>query len=123
MRFPTIWHLDMHRLRRACAVPFKLRNSKRCNVGSSTLVEYFKGPAKTLIRLFVCAGLSEPLMVTYTTLSYMGLIAHGWIQRGEETWGPEPLWKITSDFKNLKVLVRTPSRSNLTSWVQLYIKG
>ena len=44
--------------------PIKLRGSKLCLV--SSLV--FKGPAKALIRLRVCAGWSEPLLVTHITL-------------------------------------------------------
>ena len=44
--------------------PFKLRNSKWCLVSSLT----FKPPAKALIRLCVCAGWSEALLVAHTTL-------------------------------------------------------
>ena len=47
--------------------PFRLRISKRCSVSSFTLVES-SNDYKALIRLRVCAGLSEPLLVTHTTL-------------------------------------------------------
>ena len=44
--------------------PFKLRNSKRCSVSSLTdIAGIFKGVAKALIRLRICAGWSEPLRV------------------------------------------------------------
>ena len=44
--------------------PFKLRNSKWCSV--SNII--FKWLAKAQIRLRICAGWSEPLMVAHTTL-------------------------------------------------------
>ena len=47
--------------------PFKLRNPKWCSV-SSLAVKIFKRLAKTLIRLRIWAGWSEPLLVTHTTL-------------------------------------------------------
>ena len=47
---------------------FKLRNSKWCSVSSLTLIEYIKWLAKALVRLCVCAGWSEALMVAHTTL-------------------------------------------------------
>ena len=46
----------------------KLRNSKWCPVSSLTLIEYIKPLAKALIRLRVCAGWSETLLVAHTTL-------------------------------------------------------
>ena len=42
---------------------FKLRNSKLCSISSLTVIEY-----SSLIRLRVCAGWSETLMVAHTTL-------------------------------------------------------
>ena len=47
---------------------FKLRDSKCCSVSSLTLIEILKRPAKALIRLHVCAGGSEPLLVAHTPL-------------------------------------------------------
>ena len=47
--------------------PFKLRNSKLCSVSSLTLKKS-KRLAKALIRLHVCAGWSEVLLVALTTL-------------------------------------------------------
>ena len=38
--FPTMWHFDKWRLRRACAASFKLRNSKWCSASSLTIIEY-----------------------------------------------------------------------------------
>ena len=38
--FPTMWHFDKCRLRRACAASFKLRNSKWCSVSRLTTIEY-----------------------------------------------------------------------------------
>ena len=52
--------------------PFKLRNSKWCSVSSLTLIK-----AKALIRLRVCAGWSEPLLVAQTTL--LEISCHGLI--------------------------------------------
>ena len=46
MRFPTIWHFDMCRLRRASAAPVKLRNSKWCSVSSLTVIEYIQATCK-----------------------------------------------------------------------------
>ena len=41
MRFPTMWHFDMNRLRRACEASFSgLENSKCCSVNSLTVIEY-----------------------------------------------------------------------------------
>ena len=48
--------------------PFKLRNSKWCLASSLTLIGSSKRLAKALISLCVCAGWSEPLLVTHTTL-------------------------------------------------------
>ena len=49
--------------------PFNLRNSKWCSVSSLTLLEYSSDwLAKALIRLHVCAGWSEALLVPHTTL-------------------------------------------------------
>ena len=49
--------------------PLKLRNSKCCSVGSLTVIEYSRDYfAKALIRLRVCAGWSESLLVAHTTL-------------------------------------------------------
>ena len=45
--------------------PVKLRNSKCCSVSSLTVIEY---SSDVLIRLHVCAGWSEPSLVTHTTL-------------------------------------------------------
>ena len=70
MRFPTIWHFDKCRLRRACAASFKLN----CH-------RIFKGLAKALIRLRICAGWSEPLLVTHATLweiSFHGPLIKYW---------------------------------------------
>ena len=43
--------------------PFKLRTSKRCSASSLT-----QRRVKALIRLRVCAGWSEPLLVSHITL-------------------------------------------------------
>ena len=48
--------------------PLKLRNYKWLSVYSLTLIRVFKRPAKALIRLRVCAGWSEQLLVTQTLL-------------------------------------------------------
>ena len=48
--------------------PFKLRNSELCSVSSLRSQRIFKGLAKALIRLRVCAGWSEALLVAHTTL-------------------------------------------------------
>ena len=40
MWFPTMWHFDKCRLRRACAASLKLRNLKWCSVSSLTLIGY-----------------------------------------------------------------------------------
>ena len=68
MRFPTMWHFDKCRLRRVFHPPFKLRNSKCCSVSSINSHRIFKSLAKALVRLCVCAGWSEPLLVAHTTL-------------------------------------------------------
>ena len=48
--------------------PVNLRNSKCCSVSSSKFIKKFKWPAKALIRLRVCAGWSEALLVAHTSL-------------------------------------------------------
>ena len=49
--------------------PVKLRNSKLCLVSIYlTIHGIFKRLAKSLIRLRVCAGWSEPLLVAHATL-------------------------------------------------------
>ena len=40
MWFPTMWHFDRCRLRRACASSFKVTNSNCCSVSSFTVIEY-----------------------------------------------------------------------------------
>ena len=53
--------------------PFKLRNSKCCSVRSLTLNSHIilKPLAKALIRLCICAGWSEALLVAHATLLEM----------------------------------------------------
>ena len=40
MRFPTMWHFDLNRLRRACNPLFRLGSSICCSVSSLTVVEF-----------------------------------------------------------------------------------
>ena len=54
--------------------PVKLRNSKWCSFSGLTL-RLFKRLAKALIRLCICAGWSEALLVAHTTL--MEISCHG----------------------------------------------
>ena len=53
----------------------KLRNSKVCSVCSLTVIEYSSDKQRALIRLCVCAGWSEPLLVAHTTL--LEISCHG----------------------------------------------
>ena len=48
--------------------PFKLRNSKWCSVSSYNNHRILKRLAKALIRLRICSGWSEALLVAHTTL-------------------------------------------------------
>ena len=48
---------------------FKFRNCKRCSVSSLTVIV-----AKTFIRLRVCAGWSEPLMVAHVAAQLYRLL-------------------------------------------------
>ena len=48
--------------------PFKLRNSKCCSVSSLIVIEYSSHLQNSLIRLHICAGWSEPLLVAHATL-------------------------------------------------------
>ena len=48
--------------------PYQLRNSKCCLDSSFYSQRLFKQLAKALIRLRICAGWSEPLLVAHTTL-------------------------------------------------------
>ena len=71
--------LDKCRLRPACEVPFKLRNSNWCLVSH----RIFKRLAVALIRLRICAGWSEPMLVAHTTLleiSLRNMYVTGFIQ-------------------------------------------
>ena len=54
---------------------FKLRNFKCCSVSSLTGHRISKRLAKALIRLRVCAGWSESLLVAHTTL--LEISSHG----------------------------------------------
>ena len=74
-----MWHFDKCRPRRAYAAFFKLRNSKWCSVSSLT----FRG--KTLIRLRVCAGWSEALLVTLFEISWHGSFFHE-VQTSDRKW-------------------------------------
>ena len=93
-----MWHFDMNRLRRA----FKLKNSKLCSL--SSLIDthiIFKRQAKALIRLRVCAGWSDPLLVARTTLLEIScrgsnnivskdvIVGLGLLLPGYEELGPE----------------------------------
>ena len=60
MRFPKMWHLSSVE---TVQPPLWLRNSKCFSVSSLTLIEY-----SSMIRLRVCAGWSEALLVAHTTL-------------------------------------------------------
>ena len=64
MLFPTMWHLDKCRLRRVCAASFQ---AYKLQISSLTVSRVFKSLAKALIRLRVCAGCSETLLVANTT--------------------------------------------------------
>ena len=64
-----MWHFDTCRLRRVSAAPllsFETPNDMQSVANNSHRI--FKRLAKALIRLRVCAGWSEPLLVAYTTL-------------------------------------------------------
>ena len=69
MRFPTMWYFDMNILGCACAA------SKRCSVISLFSHRIAKWLAMALIRLHICAGWSEPLLVAHTTL--LEISCHG----------------------------------------------
>ena len=62
--FPTMWHFDKCRLRRA----FACRNLKWCSVSCLISHRTFKRLANALISLYICTGWSEPLLVAHTTL-------------------------------------------------------
>ena len=62
-----MWHLTSVDSDTPMQPPFKLRDSKSFSV-SSLSHRIFKLLAKALIRLRVCAGWSEPLLVAHTTL-------------------------------------------------------
>ena len=73
MWFRTMWHFDMNtRLRRAYASSFKPRNSKWCWVSS---IEFSNDLAKALIRLGICTGWYESLLVAHTT--FLEISCHG----------------------------------------------
>ena len=63
-----MWHFDINRLRRACAASFYALKLQMMFSQQLTSQRIFKRLAKALIRLRVCAGWSEPLLVKYTTL-------------------------------------------------------
>ena len=55
--------------------PYKLRNYKWFSVNGLTLIRVFNGPVKALIRLHMCAGWSEALLVAHTRL--LEISCHG----------------------------------------------
>ena len=63
MRFPTIWHFDKCRLGRASAASFYM-----VFIQSLNNHRILKQLTKALIRLRVCAGWSEALLVAHTWL-------------------------------------------------------
>ena len=68
MRFPPMWHFDKCRLRLASADSFKAYNLQMMFRQYLNSHKIFKWLAKARIRLRVCAGWSESLLVAHTTL-------------------------------------------------------
>ena len=68
MWFPTMWYFDKCRLRRAHAASFKTEKLQMMFGQLLNSHSIFKRQAKALIRLRVCAGWSEALLVALTTL-------------------------------------------------------
>ena len=68
MTFPTMWHFDMCRLVRAPAASFKALKLQMVFNQYLNNHRILKRQAKALISLRVCAGWSEPLLVTHTKL-------------------------------------------------------
>ena len=68
MRFPTMLHLDKCRLKRACVASFQAQKPQMMFSQQLNTHRIFKRQAKALIRLRVCAGWSETLLVAHTTL-------------------------------------------------------
>ena len=75
--------------------PVKLRNSKfyQSDVNTQSI---FKGLAKALISLCVCAGWSEPLLVSHTTL--LEISCHGSL-----LYFGNQIWSIKVDLRVVKM--------------------
>ena len=83
MRFPTMWHFDMCRFRRAYAVALYAKKLQMMFGQKLNNQRIFKRLAKALIRLRVCAGWSEPLLVAHTKLLEIlccgSICLHNWV--------------------------------------------
>ena len=63
-----MWHIDMNRLRHTCAASFKAWKLQMMFGKKLNIHRIFKWPAKALIRLRICSGWPEPLLVAHTSL-------------------------------------------------------
>ena len=75
MWFPTMRHFGKCRLWRACAASFLAEKLQMMFCQGLNSHRIFKWLVKALIRLHVCAGWSEPLLVSHTTL--LEISCHG----------------------------------------------
>ena len=66
---PTIWHFDKRRPRRARVAPSQAQKRKMISSQQLNTHIIFRRQAKALIRLRVCIGRSEALLVAHTKLS------------------------------------------------------
>ena len=67
MCLPTMWHPDKCRPRRALAAPLQAKKPQMTLSQQLNTHRLFKRPSKAPTRPRVCAGQSEPLLVSHTT--------------------------------------------------------
>ena len=76
MCLPTMWHPGKCRPRRALAAPLQAKKPQMPLSQQLNTHRLFKRPSKAPTRPRVCAGRSEPLLVSHTTLWKPHVTAH-----------------------------------------------
>ena len=86
MCLPTMWHPGKCRPRRALAAPLQAKKPQMTLSQQLNTHRLFKRPSNAPTRPRVCAGRSEPLLVSHTTLWKPHVATHMWIVYQPFTW-------------------------------------
>ena len=98
MWFPSMWHFDKCRPRRACAASFNFRSSKSCSVSSLTLVEYSSDEQRLWSD---CAYAQADLRLCWSP------IPHCWKSHATAHWAR--IWDLYANdsFKHLRWRIKS----------------